>query len=250
MHRSRTYDATGIILRSRPLGDTDRIAVLYSLEEGKLSAVAKGARRANSKLAAAVQPFAHGRFGLARGKSLDVVTQCRLAESFYELRVDLDRLTAACCVVELVDRAVEDRHPDADTFALLLGALRGLCPAPDPELILWTFGVQLLSRFGYRPVLGACSRCGSTESQGARFSPLFGGRLCGACLGHDSQAFEVTRDSVQLLRALVEGSAQGGDSPVLEDRTRHELRRVFRELIEHRLDLRLRSLEFADRVGG
>ncbi|NCO43765.1 MAG: DNA repair protein RecO, partial [Armatimonadetes bacterium] len=40
MHRSRTYDATGIILRSRPLGDTDRIAVLYSLEEGKLSAVA------------------------------------------------------------------------------------------------------------------------------------------------------------------------------------------------------------------
>ena len=248
MKRSRTYEATGIVLRSRPLGETDRVVVLYTVEEGKLSAVAKGARRANSKLASGVQPFVHGRYGLARGKSLDVVTQCQLIESFYALRTDLDLLSVACCGLELIDRSVEERHPDAEMFELLLAALHSLVEAPDPELAFWLFELRMLEQLGYAPVLDVCSRCGSSESRGARFSSHFGGRLCYECLRHDPRAFDIGRTSVQVLRAV----AQGADAPdcgdELEGQPRQELRRVMRELVEHRLDIRLRSQEFADRI--
>lgn len=248
MKRSRTYTAEGIILRSRLLGETDRLLVLYTAEEGKLSAVAKGARRSSSKLAAAVQSFAHGRYGLAKGKSLDVVTQCQLLDSFYDLRTDLDRLTAACCVVELVDRTVDERHPDAELFRLVLGALRALVETTDPELTRWAFELSFLQQLGYAVVLEACARCGSADSRGARMSVAFGGRLCAECLPHDPRAFVVGRQTVQLLRRLTSAETVLPPGGPLAPETRRELQRTVAGLVEHRLDVRLHSQEFAERL--
>jgi len=247
--RSRTYAAEGLVLRSRVLGETDRLIVLYTVEEGKLSAVAKGARRANSKLAAAVQSFAYGRYGLARGKSLDVVTQCQLRDSFYGLRTDLDRLTAGCAIAELVDRVVDDRHPDEQLFNLILGALRALRETTDPELTQWAFELSFMAHLGYAPVLDACARCGNTDPAGARMSVAFGGRLCAQCLSHDPGAFPVGRQTVQVLRRLTGASGAASPAGPLAPRTREELRRTLGGLVEHRFDIRLRSREFAERIG-
>lgn len=69
------YKAEGLVLRTRDLGEADKILVIYTREEGKVSAVARGARRARSRLLAISQPFTHGAYQFYRGRGLDTLSQ-------------------------------------------------------------------------------------------------------------------------------------------------------------------------------
>ena len=92
-------------------GETDRILTLYTREQGRLSAIAKGCRRTTSRLAAATELFMYGKYLLATGKSLEIVTQSETRESFPRLRSDVLRIAYASYIVELVNETVEDHDP-------------------------------------------------------------------------------------------------------------------------------------------
>ena len=74
MPRTRLIRTEAIVLRQRPLGDADRICVLFSPTRGRIEAVAKGVRKPLSKLSGHVEPLTRGQFGLARGRQLDILT--------------------------------------------------------------------------------------------------------------------------------------------------------------------------------
>src|SRR5581483_4451126 len=103
------YKATGLVLHRLNLGETDKILTLYTREHGKLSAVVKGARRPTSRLSGATELFTLSRLLLATGKSLDIVTQCEIRETFPRLRADLDLLARATYFCELLDRLTLER---------------------------------------------------------------------------------------------------------------------------------------------
>ena len=86
----RVYKTPAIVLRQRKLGDTDKILTLYTANLGKLEAVVKGVRKTRSRLAGHVEPLTQATFMLAKGKSLDIVTQVETIESFQPLRDDPD----------------------------------------------------------------------------------------------------------------------------------------------------------------
>jgi len=69
------YKAEAIVLHQRALGESDRIVTLFTRENGKLRAVAKGVRRPTSRLGGRIEPFTHARLMLARGRTLDVIAQ-------------------------------------------------------------------------------------------------------------------------------------------------------------------------------
>ncbi|HLJ56044.1 MAG TPA: DNA repair protein RecO, partial [Chthonomonadaceae bacterium] len=81
-----SYNASGIVVHRTDLGEHDRILTLFTRDKGKLSAVAKGSRRAASRLSGATELFVHARMQLAVGKTLDIVTQCEIQQSFSGLR--------------------------------------------------------------------------------------------------------------------------------------------------------------------
>src|SRR5579862_3611183 len=97
-----TYTADSLVLHRLNLGENDRILTLYTREHGKLSAVAKGARRATSRLVGATELFTQARVLLATGRSLDILTQCEIRASFPALRNDLERLARATYLCELL----------------------------------------------------------------------------------------------------------------------------------------------------
>src|SRR5437773_247463 len=80
--RARVYKPPAIVLRQRKLGDADKILTLYTANLGKIEAVAKGVRKTRSRLAGHVEPLTQATFMLAKGKSLDIVTQVETIESF------------------------------------------------------------------------------------------------------------------------------------------------------------------------
>src|SRR5581483_2273902 len=109
MRTPRVYRTEAIVLHHRELGEADKVLTLYSPDLGKFDAIAKGVRRPTSRKSGHLEELSHSTLLLAHGRTLEVVTQCELLESFAGLREDLSRLGAAVYLAELVERFSAER---------------------------------------------------------------------------------------------------------------------------------------------
>ncbi len=243
------YRTEGIVLKTRNLGEADRIVTLYSPDRGKIRAVARGARRPRSRFVSSTQMFAYADFLVFSGRSLDSISQVETKETFARLHEDLARLAYASYAVELVDEMIEEGDKDEQVFGLVLACLRLISDGDDPEMATRGFEVKLATALGYEPVLDSCASCGARPvGQETGFAPGAGGVVCGACLGRDPSGIRVSRGAVELLKALSSMDfakiGQLGANPGL----RREIEKIMRMHLDFRLDRRLRSLDFIEAV--
>lgn len=244
MRRVRLYRVSSVVIRQRDLAEADRIVTLYTRERGKLSAVAKGVRRARSKLAGGLQLFSLAQVQLAAGRSLQVATQVQPADTFYHLREDMWRYAHACYVAELLDSLVDEEAPDRPLFELLVATLRGLDAGGDPPTLLHGFELRLLSRLGYGPELSVCVICGGDVDAGrAGFSASQGGVVCARCrAGRGAVALAPT--ALRAMRDLVALPPEEVITRRLSSSARRELQPIMRAFVDYRLARPLRSAEF------
>lgn len=244
------YKVNAIVLRRQELGETDKILRLLTREAGRVDAVAKGARRGASKLSGATELFTHSRMLLAVGRSLDIVSQCEIRESFPALRLDLSGIARATYLCELVDRMMAEREPNAEVFDLLLSALYLLQRGPaHPDVIVHSFELHLLAERGYQPALNRCVRCGAeTTGAGRRygFSPSLGGALCAADRFATEDAIAVSADSLALMYRLTTGQPEDLIALGPDPRPLRETAKCLRWYIRYRIEHDLRSAEFLD----
>lgn len=236
------YQVEAIVLRQRDYREADRIVTLYSREEGKLSALARGTRRPRSRLAAGLQPFAHSRLRLWRGESLDVVTQCEVRGSFPRLRSCLEGMAAATLLAELVDAFSQERDPAPALFALLRGTLEALEQGAG-EGTVHAFILGLLALAGYAPRLARCVYCGERVSGPCYFDAVAGGAVCGRCappLG----AFPLSSSARQVLLHLAGNSPRSAGPLRVSAEVKGEVRKAVLRSLEARLEKRPRTWDF------
>ncbi|NEQ70739.1 MAG: DNA repair protein RecO [Symploca sp. SIO2D2] len=128
---SRTYKATGINLKSIPLGEADRLVTILTREYGLIRAVAPGARKQKSKLGGRTGLFVVNQLLLAKGRSLDKITQAETLESYPGLSKDLGKLAASQYLAELVLYHALSEQPQEELFELLNEHLRRLEQLPN-----------------------------------------------------------------------------------------------------------------------
>ena len=116
----------GIVLRSFPFGDADRVVVLLSPNHGKLRTVAKGIRKTKSRFGGRLEPFTHVDLVLYEGRNLDTITQVTVVDAFPQLRGDLDRVVAAGTMVEVADAVAQEGGTTLRLFLLLRRGLERL----------------------------------------------------------------------------------------------------------------------------
>lgn len=142
---SRTYKTIGINLKSQPMGESDRLLTILTREHGLVQAVAMGARKHNSSLAGRSGLFVVNHLLIAKGRSLDKVTQAETLESYPGLGQDLKRLTASQYIAELcLCQALSDQ-PQEELFALLNHHLKQLERSPAPLILPYL--VQAIFQF-------------------------------------------------------------------------------------------------------
>lgn len=245
---SRVYSVQAVVLRRRNLAETDKIVTLFTREMGKLSAVAKGARRPQSRIAGATEPPNFVRASMAMGQNLDLITQCEVKDSFPPMREEIDRLYYCSYLLEMVDSLVEERLPHPDLFDLLLSALYLLNGGAEPIPLVAAFSLQAAEDAGYGPSLKECARCHSevTEAVVGGYSVALGGALCRICRPSVKDAVRFPASALQTAHRLLEldlPSVVRLAWPVNDVRG---LMRIMRRHIEFRTEKRLKSAEFLE----
>ncbi len=150
-----------IVINSRDWKETSKIVTFYTSSRGKLTAIAKGARRKNSPFGNSIQLFAYLNlvYYEKEGRELQVVSQCDELESFQDLREDLVKTAHASYFVQLVDEMVRGREPSEELFGLLLATLYRMKENGNSEMLARFFELHLLRVLGYNPMLRGCVIC-------------------------------------------------------------------------------------------
>src|SRR5512136_990856 len=110
MSEARSFRVEAVVLRHADWGEADRILTLYSREQGKIRAIAKGARKIRSRKAGHLEPFTYITVQLAKSRDMPIVTQVETLEAYLPLREDLVRTGYTAYVVELLDRLTYDEE--------------------------------------------------------------------------------------------------------------------------------------------
>lgn len=181
---SRAYKVTGINLKGMPIGETDRLLTVLTIERGLIRVVAPGARKHKSRLGGRSGQFVINELLIIPGRQLDKLVQAETVQSFPGLAVDLGKLTASQYLAEIVLCQALSEQPQTELFALFKEHLARLEETTgDGVLACLSQGVfHLLALAGVAPEVRRC--CLSqvpvvpdlvTANWQAGFSPLVGG---------------------------------------------------------------------------
>jgi DNA repair protein RecO (recombination protein O) len=200
---ARTYRVTGINLRSKPSGESDRLMTILTKEAGLIRVIAPSARKQKSSLSGRSSLFVVNDLLIARGKSMDKITQADSLESFPKLSLDIRKLTAGQYLAELALQQAQSDQSQEGLFYLLMEHLHRLQGA-EAEMILprLTHGVyQLLAIAGVAPQMYRCCLSGEI------LEPEIGNPVWRA-------AFSLEAGGAVTVRALAEWRSQQNGSPV------------------------------------
>lgn len=249
MARERTYRTEAVVLRRTDFGEADRLLTLFGRERGKFRAIAKGARKPQSRKTGHVELFMRSKFLIAEGRDLDIVTQAEMIDAYAGLRDDLVRATYASYLGELLDRFTVDEEPHHDIYDLFVQSLEALAAGDDVLLLARTYELRLLSMTGFQPRLFNCVNCGEPIlEQDQYLSAELGGFLCPNCLAADRRAMPVSAAAVKVLRYLQTRSWDTVRPLRLRPPLLHELERAMYFYLTHTLERDLKSAEFLHRL--
>jgi DNA repair protein RecO (recombination protein O) len=186
---NRAVKTEAVVLRSMRYGEADRILQLYTSNRGRVSAIAKGVRRARSRFGGRLEPFFRLRIELHEGRSeLLTVTGAQTVDGHAHLRGDARALDAAARACDAVGRLFETSEPHPGVYNLLCRKLTlldeqagaGDGGSAGGRAANLAFRLKLLLAAGLAPQLGACAGCGEQEHL-VGFSGAAGGVVCAAC---------------------------------------------------------------------
>ena len=149
-----------IVLKAVDYKDNDKILTLFSPSLGRITAGAKGVKKATAKLSFAAQPFCFAEYILAEKGDRYTVTGAYLHESFFSLRYDIVRFYAACALAEVCLTVLYENESHEGLFIALIEGLKALSLAEDdPAEAVIGFMLIALRESGYPIDLGYAEEC-------------------------------------------------------------------------------------------
>lgn len=173
--------AVGFVIRTIDFGESDRIVTVFSREAGKLSLLAKGARKTESRFGAALELLTLSEFIYYHREGLKIVSQADIVEAYSKLKGDYEHLVTGLRCARWVHRLLEDDHAEERAFTLFQHLLDALTQEEGPVILYeLAFKLKLLAGLGLAPTLDRCAVCAGSPIR-SWFSMEKGGILCERC---------------------------------------------------------------------
>lgn len=177
----RIKKAVGFVLRSIDFGESDRIVTVLSREVGKISLLAKGARKTESRFGAALELLNLSEFIYYHREGLKFLSQADILDAFPQLKGDYERLSTALRCARWIHRLLEEEHAEERIFSLFHQLLEVLKSQEGTAIYELAFKLKLLACLGLAPRLDRCTVCSRLLNEQSWFSYEKGGMICQRC---------------------------------------------------------------------
>ena len=170
----------GVVLNCVDYKEKDKLLTIFTLQEGKISAILKGCKNANAKLKFAFQPFCFAEYTI---EDKGVISQAELKESFFELSQNYDRYIVGCKMLETINKITLENVSNSELFIALLKSLNLLMNYNNinEKVIFANFLLQVLQTQGYKLNFNNCANCSSKMLTSYHYDFSIGGIVCVGC---------------------------------------------------------------------
>ena len=255
-----------IVLRTRSFGESDKIVTFLSRDYGKVTGIAKGAKRSRRRFVNTLEPFSlvNLRFQERAQSSLVFVHACDWLQVFKNLTTGLEKIAMASYMVEITDELTREREESRSIFEHLKQGLVFLEEQGSSASYLTFFEMRLLTLSGYQPMLEGCRRCGKKRSKSGEpflvrdpedkrdyvphwcFSPRDGGILCRSCLPFRKETLPLSLEALNALARLQENEGLLPSSLGLSGLALKETRTILPRFIQFQINKELKSVHFLE----
>lgn len=202
------YNYTGIILGKYNIGEADRIYIIYTLEAGKIRAIAKGVRKSQAKLAGHLENFTLSNISVAKTRGMGKITGAVAENIFPRLKNNLELLMETFKAAGTLNKLAKEEEKDEHIFNLFLEFLKTMNNknaasenSAAPRLLTQGFIFKLFDCLGYKIEANTCVKCGKSFSQeGNYFNAERGGILCRNCALNFGNSVKANPDAVKIIR--------------------------------------------------
>ena len=236
---------TGVVLRTTDTKETDRILTVLSPQLGRIPVVARGARRKNSRLAAACQLLAYDELTVFKRGAWYLLDEANTLELFPGVRRDIRLLALASWLAELTESVCPEEAPAPELAALLLNGLYALCYLEkDPGLVKAAFQWRLMALAGFQPLVDECVVCGASQPSDPLLDVVHGVLRCGRCKGPDGLSLPLTPGGLAALRHVLTADSKRLYSFTLQPASLQALDQTGEAFIAAQLERSFRTLDY------
>lgn len=250
----KSLTSAAIVLGAVNYADADRIVTLFGRDTGKLSALARAARKSQRRFAGGLGLGSVGTAVLRErpGSELATLERFEATESFSGLGADVARMAHGAYVVELTGKLCAPRQVEPAVYDTVLTCLRHLDRDGASAERLRVFELSLLRTLGFGPVVETCAVCAGARfarrdlaDVGFRWDPDLGGAVCVACArGGRPLSASARRALARLADTPLELAAAEKLSPDVN----RECREALLEIVAHHISGSLKSIEFIEKI--
>ncbi len=236
----------GVVLRETQTKEADKILTVLTAEHGRLAVVARGARRKNSKIAAASELLAYSELVLYEQRGWQILDEASTLELWGHVRQDVVLLSLASYFAEMTEAVTSEGERADEVLALLLNTLYALDTMDKPpEQVKAAFELRLLSLAGYEPLLADCAVCGRTAPEKPMLDAEQGVVLCRSCAGSAARGLlPLDPGSLAAMRHVVGVERKRMLSFALRGETLTRFARACETFARVQLDRDFRTLDF------
>lgn len=198
-----------LVLRRVDYSETSQVVTLFTHARGKVSAIAKGARRAKSRFFGPLDSATlHEVVVYPRGEGLSILAESHLVERFAGLREHIETIQLAQLVLELLMVLTQENDPEPGLFQLARNVLHEARDPRRAQLEGLAFMLGALAETGFAPVVERCVVCSRGSPTGKRlaFDCRGGGVLCADCAADSPGAIAISGAAAALMRRVAQAS--------------------------------------------
>lgn len=249
------FSTPAIMLRRIEFGDYDYIISFFTLNQGKVSVIAKSAKKSTKRFSGILELFSvlDIVYGSTRGKGLPVLKEAALKQPFAKIRADIRKTAYASYWAELINEWMEKSEKQSDLFYLFRYVLGELDMGNTPETVLSIlFQMRFMAISGHNPNLSQCSICKRQLEEIKKPNIIFdlarGGLVCQDCSHNISKRITLSKGTIKQLLWIDKGDLTTAKRIRFTPQTLNEGLKFLEAFVPYHLGKEPKSLKFLRQI--
>ncbi|WP_461205602.1 DNA repair protein RecO [Clostridium sp. DL1XJH146] len=239
------FKTRGIVIKTQDYKENDRLVWMFTEKLGKITCLARGVKKKNSKLGSFTQQFAFGDYVIYRGKNLYTINEVELIDSFQGFLGELETITYGSYLCELILIAMPDEESNRELFEEFIRCFYLIkSKAIDYELLIRSFEVKLLERTGYSIDFERCCLCNKKIETSQYINIQYYGGVCSNC--SKTHSLKVSFAAFNILRYLKKTPMDKLYRLNVTEELKREIYNILVQLIMQSYSKKPKSLEIFD----